>query len=111
MHLMSYWLRMFEEGIIDTIHGSKVGHICKKDVAFDNVSQRGARRFKNGKQVMQCLSLGQASVTACEKNGNGGGALSVCTALLMGSPRKVAEVACDESMADEGPRPVVDEDG
>ena len=48
---------------------------------------------------------------ACEKNGNGGGALSVCTALLMGSPRKVAEVACDESMADEGPRPVVDEEG
>ena len=29
----------------------------------------------------------------------------------MGSPRKVAEVACDESIADESPRPVVDEEG
>jgi hypothetical protein len=49
-------------GAVDLVHLGKVGHVGQEDVDLDDLVERGAGGFENGRQVLDALMLWNVSV-------------------------------------------------
>ena len=57
MRASTYWLGILKKGLIHRIHGGKVGHIGQEDANPDHVLQARSGLFKDGREVLEALSL------------------------------------------------------